>query len=109
MMSPGLLNAGGPDLDPGFTLDHDDLPGTTHDDFLDLFEDCAATFIVEKCHAQPEQRWSQQTIGGIVLKTLKALAILDGKPLPVPVDRLILTTTLMARQIVPARCWAQTA
>lgn len=109
MMSPGLLNAGGPVLDPGFTLDHDDLPGRTDGDFLDLFEDCAATFIVEKCHAQPEQRWSQQTVGSIVLKALKALSILDGSQLPVPMDRLVLATTLMARQIVPERCWAQTA
>lgn len=105
-MSPGLLTAGETVLDSAFVLNDDTLPGRDNVDFIHLFEDCVAALIVEKCHLQPAQHWSQQTVGVIVLKALDALNCLR-RPAPLPIKNLLLDATAIARQIVPAPRWEQ--
>ncbi len=103
MMTPGFDDAGGTTLCMEFDMDsRGAVLGTTDDDFLEAFDDCAAAFIVEKCRLQPAHQWQLRTTGEIVLQSLDALGCIDrAADCPAPISDLILRTHGIIREIVP--------
>ncbi len=103
MLTPGFEYAGGTTLCMEFDMDsRGAVLGDTEGEFLEAFDDCAATFIVEKCRLQPEHQWQLQTTGDIVLQVLDALGCIDGSvDCPVAINSLIIRTHGIIREIVP--------